>query len=345
MADDEITIHPDGTISAILDPEYDADYVAYLREIGRPDLIVGGPVDESDRILAVRRALTTGVYGGPGSGPRPGHRSPWYERGSKTKVQAGLDDIMAAGKTGNATILNDAINSVYRDFESSAGYRVESFNSKYSEGYVGPETGRQVPGTLQVELEVMDGKKSVGYIRRFYHDDEPNVAKHDYLVLQPEARGRGFATEFNRFNDEWYAKNGVDTIKLEAALDDGKITWAKAGYDWDRGEWGDNLVRRDRRAYLDDLAGRVRDPKLAERLRGDFDQPDYPTPYEVVTSPGGDTALSSGLSWFGSRYLNPLAGVAITAAATWAERFEQLDAIYRDWDHEGEEAAMLRPEA
>lgn len=63
MGDDEILIRPDGTIDATLDPGYQAEYADYLREIGREDLIV-----ESAEELTVE-------MGGPGPGPRQGHKS------------------------------------------------------------------------------------------------------------------------------------------------------------------------------------------------------------------------------------------------------------------------------
>lgn len=39
---------------------------------------------------------TPAEFGGPGSGPKPGHRSSWYERGSKAKVENAVRDYQLA---------------------------------------------------------------------------------------------------------------------------------------------------------------------------------------------------------------------------------------------------------
>lgn len=100
MGDDEITIRPDGTIDATLDQEYQDEYVAYLREIGREDLIVGAVDPSTAGLVAARRAMATGVYGGPGSGPRPGQiDSPWYHRGKKLERGSLADTVRGETKS------------------------------------------------------------------------------------------------------------------------------------------------------------------------------------------------------------------------------------------------------
>jgi hypothetical protein len=60
---------------------WDAD-VAYRVAVFMHDNGVTDLADVPDEIIAANAPTE---FGGKGSGPRPGHRSPWYERGSKAK--------------------------------------------------------------------------------------------------------------------------------------------------------------------------------------------------------------------------------------------------------------------
>jgi hypothetical protein len=89
-------------------------------------------------------------------------------------------------------------------------------------------------GGFSFEGEIYKGKKKVGRFRREGGMDRNGklVARHDYLSIDPNVRGSGFAEQFNRNLIDWYKRSGVDRVELSANIDVGGYAWARAGYEF-----------------------------------------------------------------------------------------------------------------
>lgn len=178
--------------------------------------------------------------------------------------------------------------------------------------------------------------------------------EHALLMLSPQARGRGFASAFNAHMEQWYRESGVQRISLHtvSALEGGGYAWAAAGYDWAR-EVGEELSGarqvvdrlRDKLDDLDEEIAELQDTldalpddyrhrdRLQRRLdrlqmaaddagellaRADhheFDEPGFPTPYEISQlgrMPGQKDSDDPDEWWLGKRVM--------TGAAWWAEK-------------------------
>jgi hypothetical protein len=85
-----------------------------------------------------------------------------------------------------------------------------------------------------VRLRDKNGKVQGTIKRRFRtRQDGSIVAYHAQFELSRAYQGQGIATSFNREMEVLYRKWGVSEITLDANIDVGGYTWAKAGYDWD----------------------------------------------------------------------------------------------------------------
>ncbi|HME77914.1 MAG TPA: hypothetical protein VKI00_20380 [Mycobacterium sp.] len=147
-------------------------------------------------------------------------------------------------------------------------------------------------------------------VRSFYRDhDGYLVVQNDLLLLEPAARGRGFATAFYDELERYYRRSGVDVITIHAALQDGGYSWAQYGFDWDPRRIAESFTDIHRR--IDDL---LRSPKvttadkqLLAEIRGRVDHLDpgqeWPTPNELANLRGDDPELGRklmrGSSWYG----------------------------------------------
>jgi len=139
-------------------------------------------------------------------------------------------------------------------------------------------------------------------------DGETFTVKHEYLNLKSSTRGKGFSTAFSKFSEDWYKQSGVTRVKVEAALEDGAYTWARAGYSWDgkptivinyslRGRARDILLEKGlSEAQAISLSERL--TALAERMDSEaWDSPGYPTPLELANMEGPDIQGKSFGRW------------------------------------------------
>jgi hypothetical protein len=88
---------------------------------------------------------------------------------------------------------------------------------------------------FKVEGRIFNKKdKEIGSFTRVFKikKDGTFVVDHDYLLLDEDVQGTGFAHEFNQRAIAGYKRMGVQQIALQADIDIGGYAWARAGYDW-----------------------------------------------------------------------------------------------------------------
>jgi SPP1 gp7 family putative phage head morphogenesis protein len=78
------------------------------------------------------------------------------------------------------------------------------------------------------------GGQEVGQFMRTIRiwTDQPPEAHHDWLSLEADIQGQGFAQEFNAHLYEHYRQWGIEEVHLAANIDVGGYAWARAGFDW-----------------------------------------------------------------------------------------------------------------
>lgn len=135
--------------------------------------------------------------------------------------------------------------------------------------------------------------------RAMYRDDNGDlVAYHEQLVLEPEVRGRGFASAFNARLEEYYREQGVTRVELTANVDVGGYAWASHGYDFaDEDAAAGVLDRlRDRLDGLDDPQVRAQADEVLRRAASEpFGSDGYPSAHEISQLGRGEGAKA----WFG----------------------------------------------
>ncbi|WZB38554.1 capsid maturation protease [Microbacterium phage Jera] len=158
-------------------------------------------------------------------------------------------------------------------------------------------------GTVERTFQYLGGSRGFG-------------VTHDLMLVDRQYRGQGFSTAFSKFSEDWYKANGVNQIRVHAALDNGGYTWAKAGYKWDLDSYGGGIIKPSSvtlkmRQALDahETMAEI-DPKFRRTdeeirlLRKWLDQfesadgSDWPDPSEIANSTVGKDVLS-GADWFG----------------------------------------------
>lgn len=155
-----------------------------------------------------------------------------------------------------------------------------------------------------------DDDNEVGRTERTFRRDRHGylVIDNDSLVLQPAARGRGFAHALYAELEVYYRRSRVDVITVHAALENGGYAWAQAGFDWDP-EWLDRSFAniRDRiDRLLADPETSSSDSALLREVRRQMDVNDagegWPTPQELAQLHGDDRYLGRklmmGSNWY-----------------------------------------------
>jgi GNAT superfamily N-acetyltransferase len=196
---------------------------------------------------------------------------------------------------------NEEVNSAVREvFEGEfAGLRTADITVS-SEGR----------GSVSVSGGIYDGADQVGTFTRTIHT-HPKMGtvtiEHELLKLDPEVQGQGFAEAFNGQLFDWYRESGVDRVELNANIDVGGDAWARAGYDWknrhaaqtiygrlfyavnptqpdpDDDDPIDDSIENMQRIPADRLAEQLAlGAQMLERFEADFDDDDYPIPYELA---------------------------------------------------------------
>lgn len=92
-------------------------------------------------------------------------------------------------------------------------------------------------GRVSMKADIFDdsGQKIGVATRDFFLDSKTGglVANHAKLEIKADARGNGFAGEFNGMLESWYRQSGVESIVLRANIDVGSYAWARQGYEFD----------------------------------------------------------------------------------------------------------------
>lgn len=137
---------------------------------------------------------------------------------------------------------------------------------------------------LRVGGEIFDGDgKEVGEFKRVFKINSAGVfmVEHEYLLMDSDVQGQGFASKFNKQAFENYRKMGVERVQLQADIDVGGYAWAREGYDWapdDTASLAEMLTR------IDD----ARAPQLAEpppRTQKQIDDGYYPISHNLYKIP------------------------------------------------------------
>lgn len=174
---------------------------------------------------------------------------------------------------------------------------------------------------LEGHIETKRGAAAGRITRTLRSDDEGKlVVDNDWLTLQDQYKGKGFASALYPALESWYSKSGVDRVTIHAALEDGGYVWGKAGFDWDFGARGaldravDSIATRadgmsrglgsrgrqlseGDKAKLKDISDRLR---LADKTK-------WPSPRELSTLSGDHENLGAllmrGTDWYGVKHL------------------------------------------
>lgn len=114
-----------------------------------------------------------------------------------------------------------------------------------------------VSGQPQVIFDLTKKGRVVGEgVRRFERDAAGQlVVHHDWLMLNPRARGKGAGAEISERSLAAYRAMGAREIQLTAGSI-GRYTWAKLGYEW--GEKAAATKRAELTAYLTRRFGAAR---------------------------------------------------------------------------------------
>lgn len=179
---------------------------------------------------------------------------------------------------------------------------------------------------MRMNGRLKSGGRDVGvFTVTFRRDGTGKIsAYHDYLSIEPEHQGSGFANEYGLKLLTWYRESGVHEMTLHANIDVGGYAWARMGFNWSQFHEADDMADSLHRG-LDDpgsqlayrLSGspnereqRALGRELFERMRAARTLDQYPTPYEISQLgrwPGAGKddmwigkALLLGSSWHGT---------------------------------------------
>ncbi|HEV7805160.1 MAG TPA: GNAT family N-acetyltransferase [Solirubrobacteraceae bacterium] len=125
---------------------------------------------------------------------------------------------------------------------------------------------------VRLEGRVVDerGRRVGHFTRMLASGGEGLRARHEKIVLEPEARGRGFARALHAHAEDTYRRMGVGFVTMHAE-NVGSLLWPRLGFDFDlrHMEGADELERRAH-AVLKLLSPRARKveglPRPAELL-------------------------------------------------------------------------------
>jgi GNAT superfamily N-acetyltransferase len=168
-------------------------------------------------------------------------RSPELRRaGTSPEAKAAIEGIFGYTHegTGWRTVMNDYSSYTYRD-------------------------RAQFDGTIQDA----DGNV-VGRVQRTvkYHANGKIEVHHDYLAMNPEYQGQGFADAYYKHLYENYERLAVTDVTIDANIDVGGYAWAQRGFTWASGRpTRTQLYRMSTR-----LAGLLRRDDLSEAQKDEI---------------------------------------------------------------------------
>jgi hypothetical protein len=138
--------------------------------------------------------------------------------------------------------------------------------------------------TVMGIMKNAEGVEVGSFKRTFLRDVDTGklTADHDRFVVGTKFQGSGIGRSFSDFSEAWYKEAGIREIRLDAGLQSGGYTWAKAGYDWNTK--GDISSIQD---HIDDKARQLQ--RMAVNVRTDIEMgvEPYDLYKEVVDKFGG----------------------------------------------------------
>ena len=138
--------------------------------------------------------------------------------------------------------------------------------------------------TVMGLMKNAEGVEVGSFKRTFLRDVDTGklTADHDRFVVGTKFQGSGIGRSFSDFSEAWYKEAGIREIRLDAGLQSGGYTWAKAGYDWNTK--GDISSIQD---HIDDKARQLQ--RMAVNVRTDIEMgvEPYDLYKEVVDKFGG----------------------------------------------------------
>ncbi|MEV0996892.1 hypothetical protein [Nonomuraea sp. NPDC050202] len=186
-----------------------------------------------------------------------------------------------------------------------------------------PDYSEEDGGEVTLDAKVVKNGRKAGQTTRIFRRglDGSLWVSHNYLKMEDEFQGQGFAKAWNGHLEAWYRESGLERIEISPGLTAGGYVWAMDGYVWfDSYEAGPFMLPDDSSehskkpiprlmgeiASLEALLAVNRDGTapagygltdeemvqeqaeleaalaVLERLRLPFDHPDYPTPREIA---------------------------------------------------------------
>lgn len=137
---------------------------------------------------------------------------------------------------------------------------------------------------LRVGGEIFDSSgKEVGEFKRVFKVNSAGVymVEHEYLLMDSDVQGQGFAKQFNAHAFKNYKAMGVERVQLQADIDVGGYAWARDGYDWapdDTPSLAEMLMRVD-----DARAPQMAEPK--PRTQQQIDDVFFPISHNLYKIP------------------------------------------------------------
>ncbi|TMR97292.1 hypothetical protein [Nonomuraea basaltis] len=97
-----------------------------------------------------------------------------------------------------------------------------------------PYYSEQFGGTVTLDAKVVKNGRKAGQATRIFHRDPDGSlwVSHDYLKMEDEYQGQGFASAWNGHLEGWYRESGLERIEIQPGLTAGGYVWAMNGYVW-----------------------------------------------------------------------------------------------------------------
>jgi hypothetical protein len=180
----------------------------------------------------------------------------------------------------------------YTDEKTGLSARVDSIRSN------GPGFSTYVSGSI-----LDRSGKVVGGFERDIRPANQKTVSHGGLVLEGEHQGQGFATRYNVKTEAAYREHGIEQITLNANIDVGGYSWAKAGY-----RFADHYGRQDVAERARKIGAKFNPDVQAEIRRVASNPHSEPIDYAMIGhQPGASTwpgkQIMLGSNWGGYKDL------------------------------------------
>jgi GNAT superfamily N-acetyltransferase len=255
-----------------------------------------------------------------------------------------------------------ALRRLYDGFEHN-DMRARVLGSESSDG------ARGVYGVIEHDPDDGGDPVTVGTFENsiFRDADGLGVLYRDLIEIHPEFQGRGFSTALNVYEEKVARRAGIDRIELSASLAAGGYTWARAGFDFKRGEssawavwdfyglptvdeYGEpydearllKQVGEERVKYLRALAKRVgeeewakfaaRFPSFVEVTKGPMPEDRFTQPWEIANygrEEGTRWEQDGRPMWLGKAFMLGAGWEGVKHLQTHVQEAATQDALYR----------------